>query len=457
MIALLVAVALGLVGGYYLASPVSNTLLAVGEAPPQSAEASFEPLYWVAPMDASYRRDRPGKSPMGMDLVPVYAEADTSHPADVTISSAVEQHLGLTTSVVTRRTLSPTIKAAGFVSFNEQVLTHFHLRATGWISNLSVNAVGDSVQAGQKLFDFYSPDIRNTQQEFLQALSSGNDSLIRASRAKLIAQGVPAQEINSVAKNREIKSEIGFYAQRSGVVAELNVANGAYVSLEQNTLSVGPLDTIWVIAEVFERQAGLLVEGLAVEIRSRAYPGRRWHGQIDYVYPVVNPANRTTRARIVVNNADASLRPNMLTEISISARQKARTLAVPSSSVIRTGQGERVVREVSPGVFRSTVVETGLRAESFTEITKGLAEGDKVVTNAHFLIDSESSIHLELNRLSQPESSTSPSVDHSNMDHGDGGHSQINHSQSEHSGMSHGAAVSNTEHPASHQGHGGAL
>lgn len=443
LLAALVAAAVGVIGGFYwgqLANP-PHTGTSVTK---NDGKDHRQPLYWVAPMDASFRRDGPGKSPMGMDLVPVYADDKNTNEADVRVSPAVEQHLGLTTAEVRERSLSPAVKATGFVSFNEQTLSHFHLRATGWVSNLSVNAVGDPVEAGQKLFDFYSPDIRNTQQEFLQALASGDSGLIRASRAKLTAQGVPDKEINEIAKHRQLTSNIAYFANTSGVVAELNVANGSYVSLEQNTLSVGPLESVWVIAEVFERQAGLLTAGLAVDITSRAYPGRTWRGQIDYIYPVVNPANRTTRARIVVENTDVSLRPNMLTEVLIHTARQEPHLTVPENSVIRTGRGERVVREVAPGVFRTTVVSTGISAKGYTEILHGLNVGDKVVTNAQFLIDSESSIHIELERFSQPENIA---VDHSGMhdsaqnnlemNHADKHHTDRHHNEMNHSSMDH--------------------
>ncbi|MDO3386082.1 efflux RND transporter periplasmic adaptor subunit [Gilvimarinus sp. SDUM040013] len=423
-----IASVIGLCGGYFFAAQLDASKENPSTAP---TRASAEPLYWVAPMDATFRRDAPGQSPMGMDLVPVYADDVAADEADVQISPSVVQQLGVTTAQARARALNPQIKAAGFVSFNKQTLAHFHLRATGWISNLSVNAVGDPVAPGQKLFDFYSPDIRNTQQEFLQALSSGNNGLIRASKAKLVAQGVPASEIADLAKTRQIKSAIAYYAQSSGVVAELNVANGSYVSLEQNTLSIGPLSNVWVIAEVFERQAGLLSGGLNVEIRSRAYPGRSWQGTIDYVYPVINPANRTTRARIVVTNTDLSLRPNMLAEVFIDTDRQDVHLSVPENAVIRTGRGDRVVREVAPGVFRSTVVATGISANGYTEVIAGLGNGDTVVTNAQFLIDSESSIHIELERLSQPADKTMnhSQMNRSEIDHAAMDHSQMNHSQ----------------------------
>ncbi|WP_020208297.1 efflux RND transporter periplasmic adaptor subunit [Gilvimarinus chinensis] len=465
LFAVVLAAALGLVAGWLLfAQP-----LGIAEQK-QSASETKQPLYWVAPMDSSYRRNGPGKSPMGMDLVPVYAESEQASSGDVVIAPNVVQQLGVSTFTVERQSLTPRIDAVGFVSFDEQALVHLHLRATGWVSGLAVNSLGDPVTRGQKLFDFYSPDIRNTQQEFLQALAGDNPRLVSASREKLRAQGVPESEIAAIEKSRQIKSEISYYALKSGVVASLSVANGSYVTLQENALSIGPLEQVWVIAEVFERQAGLLAAGQQVSLSSRAYPERKWQGTVDYVYPVLNPANRTTRARIVVANDARLLKPNMLMDIRVTADALSPQLVVPDNAVIRTGAGDRVVREVRPGVFRSAAVALGQSAGGFTQIVSGLNAGDKVVTRAQFLIDSESNVAAELDRLNADEvkpnniesgslngeKTTPHSVDHSS-EAGDasskegGNHGQMNHSHIGHHPIEHEPMNDDDKHHGEHR------
>lgn len=416
-------------------------------APASNKASAPQPLYWVAPMDSSYRRDGPGKSPMGMDLVPVYADDTSVEPGDVSISPSVQQQLGVKTVAVERRALTPALDAVGFVSFDEQALMHMHLRATGWVSGLAVNSVGDPVSRGQKLFDFYSPDIRNTQQEFLQALASDNSRLTYASREKLRAQGVPDSEIEVIERTGKIKSEVSYYAPQAGVVASLSVANGSYVTLQQNAMSIGPLNQVWVIAEVFERQAGLLQKGQPVRLSSRAYPGEQWRGEIDYVYPVLEAGNRTTRARIVVANKDERLKPNMLVDIQIDAASFAPALVVPHDAVIRTGRGDRVVREISPGVFRTQAVKSGASASGYTQILDGLSEGDRVVTRAQFLIDSESSVHVELDRLNADAVPPEKAGSHAGMDHSAMQHGERNHNATEHKSMSHAHMDHSTMNP----------
>ncbi|UTF59947.1 efflux RND transporter periplasmic adaptor subunit [Gilvimarinus sp. DA14] len=442
LIAVALATVLGLLSGWLLFAQPEHSAAAK-----QVETTAKQPLYWVAPMDSSYRRDGPGKSPMGMDLVPVYADSEQTQAGEVTVAPNVVQQLGVSTYVVERRALTPALDTVGFVSFDEQALVHLHLRATGWVSGLTVNSLGDPVRKGQKLFDFYSPDIRNTQQEFLQALAGDNPRLVKASREKLRAQGVPEAEIAAIEKSRQIKSEISYYAQKSGVVASLSVANGSYVTLQENALSIGPLEQVWVIAEVFERQAGLLAEGQAVTLSTRAHPGATWQGQVDYVYPVLNPANRTTRARIVVGNKDERLKPNMLMDVRIQAQPFVAENLVPDSAVIRTGAGVRVVRELRHGVFRSQAVTTGASAQGFTQILEGLSEGDRVVTRAQFLIDSESNVAAELDRLDAGEAQpSSQHQNHSEMDHHDMGHHHINHSGMNHSEMNHSGEQKSSAH-----------
>ncbi len=427
--AALAIVLLAYSAGVYLPSvlPTNGGLLTTPTAP----GAQRKPLYWVAPMDASFKRDGPGKSPMGMDLVPVYAQADSADSTgDVRINPTVQHNLGLRTASAYFSTMVTPLTAVGRVDFDRQALRHFHLRATGWVSKLSVVAEGDPVTKGQKLFEFYSPEILNTQQEYLSALTGNHSALAQSAILKLKAQGVSEREINAITRERKLRPQLSYYADRDGYVAAINISNGSYVQLDQSTLSIGTLDNVWVLAEVFERNAGLLQQGQAVTLTSRSYPGQQWQGQIEYVYPVLNPANRTVKARIVFANRDARLKPNMLVDLAIAAAPADDTLVIPASAVIRTGQSTRVVRQISDGVFRSSRIQVGRTSNGKTAVLKGLNEGDRVVINAQFLIDSESNIDAELMRM---ESAAQKNAgDHSNMQP-----DEMNHSEMDHGGMNH--------------------
>lgn len=166
-----------------------------------------EILYWVAPMDANYRRDKPGKSPMGMDLVPVYADATGSGGSSVTIAPEIVQNMGIRTAAAERSRLWRSIDTVGYVDYDESKVSHIHLRTEGWIEDLSVQSEGERVNKGDRLFGLYSPELVNAQEEFIQALTAGNNGLIRASRDRLKALGIPADQIKQLEKSRKASQD----------------------------------------------------------------------------------------------------------------------------------------------------------------------------------------------------------------------------------------------------------
>jgi Cu(I)/Ag(I) efflux system membrane fusion protein len=359
-----------------------------------------KPLYWVAPMDPAYRRDEPGKSPMGMDLVPVYEDAaGESIAGTVSISPNVEQNLGVKTSKVSRGNLSLSVDTVGFIQFNEDKINHFHSRVDGWIESLSVTAKGDPVEKGQKLFELYSPDLVNAQEEYLAALNSGSSQLVEGSVKKLQSQGITKELIDSLKQTKKVKQRLPFYASQAGYVSELNVREGSYIKPATNVLSVGALQDVWVIAEIFERQAGWIKNGQQVEMTTESYPQDRWSGTVDYLYPELEAGTRTLRARIVFNNADLRLKPNMFARLIIQAGQKTGVVAIPRQAVIYQGGMKRVVKALGNGKFRSIRIETGMESGDMIEVASGLNTGDEIVVSSQFLIDSESSISADLTRI----------------------------------------------------------
>jgi Cu(I)/Ag(I) efflux system membrane fusion protein len=372
----------------------------------ESKLAEEKPLYWVAPMDANYRRDEPGKSPMGMNLVPVYA-SDAAEEGTVAISARVQNNLGMRIGEASRVPMSETVTTVGFVDFDEDMIHHLHSRVEGWIGSLSVTSAGDRVSKGQMLFGLYSPELVNAQEEFLTAVRSGNSGFEQAARRKLVSLDVSAEQIESLSERGEALQYLPFHADRSGYVSELNVRHGMFVKPENKILSVGSLDAIWVIAEVFERQAYWIKEGQHVEMYADAYPGRTWIGSVDYIYPVLEQDTRTLRVRIRVSNEDESLKPNMLVRLSIDAGLDSDVLSIPVEALIRTGEMERVVKVISEEMFRSVRVTSGREFGDRVEILAGLSEGDRVVTSAQFLVDSESSLDADLSRIEGVDESAS--------------------------------------------------
>ncbi|MBN1377629.1 MAG: efflux RND transporter periplasmic adaptor subunit [Gammaproteobacteria bacterium] len=367
----------------------------------ESKNDEKKPLYWVAPMDSSYRRNEPGKSPMGMDLVPVYAEgnAKDGNAGTVRISPVIENNLGIRVEAVKKGKLTLDIQTVGYVSFDEQRLLHVHSRVDGWVEKLSVTSVGDPVKKDQLLFELYSPELIYAQEEYVSSLKAGSGDLLRASISKLKALGISDRQISELRRNKKVNQQMAFYAERNGYVSELNVREGMFIQPATTVLSMGNLDTVWVIAEIFEHQGGWIEAGQSVEMTVNSYPGESWQGKVDYVYPVINAQTRTVRARIKFDNPDHHLKPDMFAQLTIHAGYRDNAINVPREAVIRDGRMSRVVKVVGDGHYRSSRIETGIEIGDRVEVIKGLKEYDKVVVSAQFLIDSESSITADLSRI----------------------------------------------------------
>ncbi len=378
--------------------------------------AENKPLYWVAPMDANYRRDVPGLSPMGMELVPFYADEADSEPGTVKISASIENSLGVKVANVLKQDMHRNIQSAGFLQYDESSIQHYHVRVNGWLEKLYVTSVGDKIKTGQKLFDLYSPELVYAQEEYLAALQTNNKTLIQAALLKLRALGVSNKQVVSLEKNKKVRQTLTFYAVRPGYISNLNVRQGMYIQPQLEIMATGDLSSIWVIAEVFERQASWLEIAAPVEMKLAAFPHKKWQGKVDYIFPVLNSENRTVQARIVFENPDLKLKPNMFAELNIQVRPLNNAIVIPSEAVIYSSDMQRVVLALGNGQFRSTRVITGIQSMGFTQIIEGLEDGQKVVQSAQFLIDSESSINADLSRMQHEKPVMSMLVDKDAMD-----------------------------------------
>ena len=369
--------------------------------PAGSDPAEREILYWVAPMDRNYRRDEPGKSPMGMDLVPVYADEVDSVPGTVRIDPTVVNNLGVRTAAAEEGPLSRRIETVGYIGYDEDTLQHVHTRVDGWIEKLATTATGDPVKQGQLLFELYSPELVNAQQEYLTALRSTNSALRTASRDRLDALGVSGSEVARLEKDRTVSQRVRVYAESDGVVAHLGVREGIFVTPATEVMSVARLDRVWVLAEVFERQAAWVEPGQRAEVELDYIPGRRWQGTVDYVYPELDPNTRTLKVRIRFDNEGEALRPNMFARVTLFGAESAPVVHVPRAAVIRGGNVDRVVLAVGDGRFRAQPVVVGMESDDRIAIRDGVAAGERVVTSGQFLLDSESNIESALQRMEE--------------------------------------------------------
>ncbi|MCR9905978.1 efflux RND transporter periplasmic adaptor subunit [Vibrio campbellii] len=406
-IALIVGGALGFGANHFLTGSAHDMSAMGGE----SAASSNDPLYWVAPMDPNYKRDKPGKSPMGMDLIPVYAEdlsGEKSAPGTITIDPSVENNLGVKTAKVTLKKLSPRIETVGYIAFDESHLWQTNVRVAGWVEKLYINAVGEKVKKGDVLFTLYSPELVKAQEELLNAYRTGRQGLVKGATERLVTLGVDRAQIKSITRSGKASQTIEIKAPADGVIASLNVREGGYLSPAQAVISAGPLDNVWVDAEVFERQAHWMKAGSQATMTLDAIPGNEWQGVVDYVYPILDPTTRTLRVRLKFPNPNGELKPNMFANIALQPVTDDAVLTIPKSSVIRSGGMTRVVLAEGEGKYRSARIEVGREAGEQIEVLQGLKQDDKIVTSAHFMLDSESSQSADLSRINgvEPEAET---------------------------------------------------
>jgi Cu(I)/Ag(I) efflux system membrane fusion protein len=379
-----------LANALYFSNPASVT-----------AEEEKEVLYWVAPMDANYRRDKPGKSPMGMDLIPYYSGADDSINT-ISISPVVVQNLGVRTAKAELTRLWRGIDTVGYVGYDESKVSHIHLRTEGWIETLAIESEGERVKKGDFLFDVYSPKLVNAQEELVTALATGNKGLIRATKNRLSALGISASQVNKLQKTKKVKQRISIYAPQDGVVSELPVREGMFVKPTQKVMTLGDLSSVWLLAEVFERQSQWVEVGQDAEVRLSYIPGKVWRGVVEYIYPSLDAKTRTLKVRLRFSNPGERLKPNMYANIKIFGGAKEKVIVIPLEGLIRTGREERVIISLGDGKFEARNVIAGIESGDYVEIIDGISESENIVTSGQFLIDSEASMRASLGRMSMP-------------------------------------------------------
>lgn len=400
----LILLVIGAVIGIALIKTVAPEFLTTSSSMASKSEQADEekPLYWVAPMNPDFKSDQAGKSPMGMDLIPVYADKATGPDEGVgtiRISPDVVNNLGVRITQVMLKPLHSKIKTVGYVQYDEDKLIHIHPRVEGWVENLYVKASGDPVKRGQALYTLYSPTLVNAQEEYLIALQRKNERLVIAAEARLKALEISSGFIRNLKKNRQVKQSVTFYAPQSGVITMLNIREGFFVKPTTSMMSIGVLDEVWVQAEIFERQAEQVEVGLPVTMTMGYLPGREWLGKVDYIYPTLEASTRTLRVRLRFDNKDRVLMPNMFTQVVIHTNSGEPVLMLPRETVIRTGELDRVVLALGEGKFKSVAVKTGRSDEKDIEILEGVKEGEDIVESAQFLIDSESSKTSDFKRI----------------------------------------------------------
>ena len=388
--------------------PITETAL-------EHAKKHLDPKF-VCPMHPQIVRDEPGSCPIcGMDLVEKTIDPGEGERPTVQISNAVINSMGVRTATARDTTLWKYIQTVGRIDYDETRLAHVHPRASGWMETLALRAEGEPIERGQLIGRLYSEEILSAQVDFLIALDQpGGKTRIEKARNRLRLLGVTEGTISSIQRRRETRNTVPVISSASGVVTMLGAREGMYVTPDMEIVTIADLSQIWVLVDVYEHQIDWLREGLTAEIRVPAYPGRVWEGEVEYIYPELDPMSRTLKVRLAFDNPNGLLKANMFADVVIYGGPKRDTLAVPAEAVIETGQRTSVVKALGAGRFQPADVVTGMRAGGMVEILSGIDAGDEVVVSGQFLIDSEASLQASFQRMDDTSAPAAPpSGDHS--------------------------------------------
>jgi RND family efflux transporter MFP subunit len=346
--------------------------------------------------------------------VPATSPAATSVPqttprGDVTIDPRRQQLIGVKTVPVVRQTVDQTVRATGAVRYDETKQADVNVKVEGWIRELYVDYTGQPIQRGQPLFTLYSPDLLNTQNEYLLALKTRDqlqqstladareraDALIASARQRLVAWDLPDADLQKLDETRRAIDAVVFQAPVSGFVVEKTAVKGLHVMPGQSLYKVSDISVVWVEADVYESELAAVKVGDAATVTVDAYPGEAFMGRVIYIYPYLDDKTRTNKVRLQLTNRGGRLKPGMYANVELRSRGRS-GLVVPTNAVLDSGTEQIVFIAEGDGRFQPHKVKIGRRLGNSTEILDGLKEGEQVATGAAFFLDSESQLRASL-------------------------------------------------------------
>lgn len=404
-----------LFGGLLLLAVVSVGSYVVWRQQTATSGVRKEARYYC-PMHPTYTSDRKGECPIcGMTLEPIppggVGAASTADAGDVPgltsvhISPERVQTIGVRTAIVEKRPVGGSLDLVGFVTPDESRLKRVQIRVAGWIQELFVNRTGETVTVGQPLLTIYSPELYQSEQEYLieararaesdtattgshAGLAHDADGAASAlTRLKLL--GIPDEEIQRLSRVPVAIPRLTLRSSVNGTVLERNVTQGQYVTADVPLFTIADLSRVWVLADLYEMDIGRVRVGDRTAFTVDAFPGRQFAGRIEFIYPTVSSETRTLKVRVSLDNSGAVLKPGMYGRVRVAGRGGS-ALVVPGEAVVNTGEHKYVFLARADGHFEPRMVWTGVQDGDRVQILKGLAAGDTVVTSASFLIDSES-------------------------------------------------------------------
>ena len=397
--------------------PICGMKLVPAQAPRRDER---KVAFYRSPMDPKQTSPTPRKDEMGMDYLPVY-EGETAGSAvpveglaTVHIDPQRQQLIGLRTAEVARGSVAGSWRTVGRVAVDETRVHHVNIKVAGFAEQVFVDYVGKTVRRGEPLFTIYSPDLLSVQQEYLlalrtrQALADGGapgnpgDELVQAARERLRLWDVPEAEVERLVRTGKPTRTLTIHSPMSGVVTKKDVVMGHRLNEGDMPYEITDLSSVWVLADAYESDLGRLKLGTAATLSLQAFPNRAFLGKVIFIDPILDPRTRTAKVRLEFPNRGGELRPEMFGEVTLQmpARQGLR---IPVDAVIDSGTRKVVFVALEEGRFQPREVKLGAVSGEAVEVLSGLRAGERVVTRANFLIDSESRLRASLSAMGGKE------------------------------------------------------
>ncbi len=384
-----------------------------GEATAKKGERKI--AYWRAPMNPMEIYDKPGKSAMGMDLVPVY-EDELSGGVNIRINPAVQQNMGIRTVKAVYGPVNRTIRAYGNVTYDESRVSRVTLKFSGWIEQLYADTTGQAIRKGDPLFSIYSPELITAQQDLIEAAKNQeqnpgvlNKKILDSVRQRFTYLGIWDADRKRIEKKKKIEYRMPIRSPQSGIITKKSVFTGDFVKSGTMVYEIADLSVIWVEAHIYEYETPWISPGLPATISLSYLPGKTFSGTISFIYPYLQPQTRDIVARIVLDNPDLALKPDMYANVEINAGKGMQGILIPDEAVIRTGEQDIVFVASGENTFSPRRVTLGVASDQgMIQVLSGIAPGEEVVVSGQFMLDSESKLKEVITKMTKPKKETRP-------------------------------------------------
>jgi multidrug efflux pump subunit AcrA (membrane-fusion protein) len=362
--------------------------------------------YWRAPMNPIEIYDEPGKSAMGMDLVPVYEDEVVGGVA-VSIDPVTQQNMGIRTAEVKKGPLTRSIRTYGHVTFDETRTAQISPKLSGWVEKIHADYTGKRVKKGEPLFDLYAPELVSAQEEYLSTFQNAgrlsnkhSRKLIATARRRLEYFEVPTHVIKKIETSGRTPKTFSIRSPLDGYITMKKIEKGSYIKAGTSVLKIADLSRVWVEAHIFEYELPWVAEGLVAEMTLPYQPGKTFKGKVSYIYPYLQAKTRDVVVRLDFDNPDFSIKPDMYANVRIQTMGKGEGLMIPSEAIIRSGERNVVFVTRENNKFSPRNVTLGLSLDDrMVQVLSGLAPGETLVTSGQFMLDSESKLKEAVQKM----------------------------------------------------------